>query len=118
MKEKIVISVSGTKRIINCDDVLYFEAVSGRICVHFVYEGKERMLEFEGSLKEIEERLTDKGFVRIHKSCIVALDKIIEVNSGFVIIKGREKRQLPIGRVYEERLEKALKMKGFNHLGR
>ncbi|MFV5697392.1 LytR/AlgR family response regulator transcription factor [Flavobacterium sp. ZT3R17] len=55
---------------------------------------------------EFEKCLPEKNFMRIHKSYIVALDKIESTEKDFVIIK---KERLPIGITYRRELSDRLK---------
>ncbi|KIA85720.1 LytTR family DNA-binding domain-containing protein [Flavobacterium sp. AED] len=55
---------------------------------------------------EFEKCLPEKNFMRIHKSYIVALDKIESTEKDFVIIK---KERLPIGITYKRELSDRLK---------
>ncbi|MFV8325264.1 LytR/AlgR family response regulator transcription factor [Flavobacterium sp. ZS1P14] len=55
---------------------------------------------------EFEKCLPEKSFIRIHKSYIVALDKIESTEKDFVIIK---KEKLPIGITYKRELSDRLK---------
>ncbi len=50
-----------------------------------------------GSLSELEEKLSKSGFVRVHRSYIVAKNKIESISSGTLYIK---EHQVPIGRNY------------------
>ena len=55
---------------------------------------------------ELENLLPEKTFMRIHKSYIVAIDKIDESDKDFVSIK---KEKLPIGITYKRELTERLK---------
>ncbi|MFV5685658.1 LytR/AlgR family response regulator transcription factor [Flavobacterium sp. GB2R13] len=55
---------------------------------------------------EFEKCLPEKNFMRVHKSYIVALDKIESTEKDFVIIK---KERLPIGITYKRELSDRLK---------
>jgi DNA-binding LytR/AlgR family response regulator len=57
---------------------------------------------------ELEKCLPEKNFMRVHKSYIVALDKIESTEKDFVIIK---KEKLPIGITYRRELIDRLKNK-------
>ncbi|PXY43569.1 LytR/AlgR family response regulator transcription factor [Flavobacterium hydrophilum] len=57
---------------------------------------------------ELEKCLPEKGFMRIHKSYIVALDKIEESEKDFVVIKNEK---LPVGITYRRELTDRLKNK-------
>jgi DNA-binding LytR/AlgR family response regulator len=55
---------------------------------------------------ELEKCLPEKNFIRIHKSYIVAIDKIDDADKDFVFIK---KEKLPIGITYRRELMDRLK---------
>ncbi|MEP6932117.1 MAG: LytTR family DNA-binding domain-containing protein, partial [Flavobacterium sp.] len=55
---------------------------------------------------ELEKCLPEKNFMRIHKSYIVALDKIEATEKDFIVIK---KEKLPIGITYKRELSDRLK---------
>ena len=57
---------------------------------------------------ELEKCLPEKSFMRIHKSYIVALDKIEESEKDFVVIKNEK---LPVGITYRRELADRLKHK-------
>ena len=59
-------------------------------------------------MKKMEERLPDT-FMRIHRSYIVNLTKIQEVNKNRVIMD--EHAYLPIGELYKEAFQKYLNKK-------
>lgn len=54
------------------------------------------------TLKSIEVTLLNYNFMRIHKSYIVPLDKILQYNSKCVLI---EQHEIPVGSIYRERLK-------------
>ena len=58
-----------------------------------------------GSLKSLERDLPSGRFLRIHKSYIVAIDKISKMNQVSVTVRGFANHQLPVGRVYRDRLK-------------
>jgi DNA-binding LytR/AlgR family response regulator len=55
------------------------------------------------SLKSVEERLNSNKFMRIHKSYLIALDKIDKIQKTHLIIQGNE---IPIGEGYRPLLHK------------
>ena len=55
---------------------------------------------------EIEEKLQDTLFACLHRSFIIALEKIKAFNSSCVVIQGKH---IPIGRMYSEVLSNTLK---------
>ncbi|MFB9844365.1 LytR/AlgR family response regulator transcription factor [Mucilaginibacter ginsenosidivorans] len=59
------------------------------------------------AIKDLEQSLPEKGFVRIHKSYIVAIKSIISYSKTEVKITGNIK--LPVGRVFKNSFIEALK---------
>ncbi|GIV31828.1 MAG: DNA-binding response regulator [Saprospiraceae bacterium] len=73
------------------DDVLYFESEKDYV---FIYTRQKRYLTLI-SLKQLERELPEDRFLRVHRSFIVALDKI-ELLDGNMIVIGEKK--IPISR--------------------
>ncbi|GAA4338979.1 LytTR family DNA-binding domain-containing protein [Flaviaesturariibacter amylovorans] len=80
------------------NEILYVEALRDYVAVHTTGGGKLLSLE---PMRRLEEVLPADRFVRIHKSYIIALDKIGHIERNFVALAGRE---LPIGSTYKEEL--------------
>jgi len=59
-------------------------------------------------LKAVEEKLDDVRFMRIHKSYIIALDKIDSIQKSQLIIQGKE---IPIGEGYRQFLQSYINSK-------
>ncbi len=77
--------------------IRYVESMSEYLKLHI--EGQAKPIVTLLALKALEERLP-KNFMRIHRSYIVNLDKIIEVNKNRVILDADT--YLPIGDSYKE----------------
>jgi len=76
-------------------NILYIESFKDYLTIHtYDKEVKVRL-----SLSYIEEKLNASHFVRIHKSYIVAIDKIESFSTTSVELNGVE---LPIGRLYRK----------------
>lgn len=54
------------------------------------------------TIKELEEKLPADRFVRIHKSCIVSIDKIESIEGNLVRLKPKTPSELVIGNTYRE----------------
>ena len=80
------------------DKIRYIEGMSEYLRIHF--EGESRPLTVLLSMKKIEERLPNNSFMRIHRSYIINLKKIQEVNKNRVIMDADT--YLPIGDLYRE----------------
>lgn len=74
----LIVSDSNSKKIVLAvDDIFYFSANSPYINI---YHHSKKYLHTE-TLKSLESQLNDNQFVRIHKSCIVNINKIISIQS-------------------------------------
>jgi DNA-binding LytR/AlgR family response regulator len=77
------------------DDILYIESQKEYIRI----VTKDKSLLTKCPLGEIEQQLNKDKFIRIHRSFIVAADKIIAFGAAEVELNGK---QIPIGRSYKE----------------
>lgn len=95
------VKVDGYFIDIELDQLLYAQSFGNYVKLHTIkrtYLASITTSEFEKCLPE--------NFIRIHKSYIVALDKIDAVEKDFVIIK---KEKLPVGITYKRELSDRLK---------
>lgn len=79
-------------------DILFIESKHEYVTYHLA----DRKITAYGSLKALESQLPGHRFCRIHKSFIVAKDRVECIERGFVKIGGRD---LPVGRSYKESLK-------------
>lgn len=86
---------------VNFDDILYIE---GRGDYIYVAMKQAKVLTLM-TLKSIAERLPEERFIRVHKSYIVAVNKITAIEHGRISIKDII---IPIGDIYRERVWKRL----------
>ena len=91
---------------INIGDIRYVEAMSEYLKVWL--EGEAKPIITLLSMKKMEERLP-QNFMRIHRSYIINLDKIQEVNKNRVIMDADT--YLPIGDLYKEAFQSYLDTK-------
>ncbi|GCF93375.1 DNA-binding response regulator [Enterococcus florum] len=76
MRRYYTVKVADSSYQIPIDEILFFETVgSHRVVLHT----ENRLLEFRGELKKIEQQLP-KDFVKIHRSYIIQKEKIVQVN--------------------------------------
>ncbi|RAK62262.1 LytR/AlgR family response regulator transcription factor [Hymenobacter edaphi] len=78
------------------DDILYIEGMKDYLMIYTAESGKILTLQ---SFRRVEEVLPPQRFARIHKSFLVALNRIEHVERGKVQIAGR---LLPVGDAYRE----------------
>lgn len=91
---------------VNIPDIRYVEAMSEYLKVWI--EGEAKPIITLLSMKKMEERLPD-NFMRVHRSYIINLDKIQEVNKNRVIMDADT--YLPIGDLYKEAFQAYLDKK-------
>ena len=93
---------SGYKSIkVKLDDILYIEGLKEYANI-FTEERKYTMLE---RLKNLESTLPSHKFMRVHKSFIVAIDKIDAIYGNIIEIKNKK---IPVGRTYKKEIENTL----------
>ncbi|MBQ9202872.1 MAG: response regulator transcription factor [Prevotella sp.] len=91
---------------VSISDIRYIEAMSEYLKVYLKSEAKPVITLL--SMKKIEERLPD-NFMRIHRSYIINLNLIQEVNKNRVIMDADT--YLPIGDMYKEAFQKYIDTK-------
>lgn len=77
--------------------ILYIEGVKDYVKLRLQSPGKDILS--RTSLKALEERLPGNRFMRIHRSYIVALDKITSITKNALCIT---KAEIPVGEQYRE----------------
>lgn len=99
--EKDYILVKSEHKIhrLKYQDILYIQSMQSYVSY---YTSKERILSLN-TMKKLEVELPQNQFLRIHKSYIVAIDKI-ELLEGNQVVIGKAK--LPIGASYREAVMK------------
>ena len=86
----------GRKKVkIYLDEILFIESL--RDYIKITTNGKSILTKFQ--LTEIEDMLSKSNFIRIHRSFIVARDKISAFSANDVEINNKS---IPIGRSYKE----------------
>ncbi|PWB22598.1 LytR/AlgR family response regulator transcription factor [Flavobacterium sp. HTF] len=98
----VSVKVDGYFVNIELDQVLYAQSFGNYVKLHTI----KRTYLASITTTELEKCLPEKNFIRIHKSYIVALDKIEGTEKDFVVIK---KEKLPIGITYRRELTERLK---------
>ena len=101
--EEPFIYVKENKKVIKLyiDEILYVEGLSEYVQI---FTAKKKIIT-KTSMTNMEEKLSDLDFIRIHKSFIVSLSKIEAFTAHSIEIPGKE---LPIGRSYKNSVQEAL----------
>ena len=79
------------------DDILYIEGLKDYVKVHL--KGVEKAVLSLTSLKALEEKLSPRRFMRVHRSFIVSLDKITTMTKNSLQIG---KMNIAVGDQYKE----------------
>jgi two-component system, LytTR family, response regulator len=90
---------------INFDDILYIEGLSEYIII----KTKSASIITLQSFKNIEKTLPESGFIRIHKSYMISMNKIDSIEGQYVKIANKE---LPIGEKYKKRFFSVISSEG------
>lgn len=103
------------KQLLQIQDIYYFESVEKRT---FAYM-KTKVYQIQYNLTELEDRLSEQGFIRINKSVVINIFKIKKIRSEInmrvqaQLLNGEE---IMISRHYKTGFEKYLiKMRGVMH---
>ncbi len=88
---------------INLSELLFIESNKENIHLHTI----EKIIICKMQISEIEKQLNANQFLRIHRSFIVALDKVDSMALTEFEIK---KHTIPVGRNYREQVRKLLRM--------
>lgn len=92
---------AGVIKKINLCDLLYVEAMGDYVKL---YIGK-RYYTIHTSLRILESRLPESKYIRVHRSYIVAIEKIDSIEQGVLNIDGKP---IPVSDAYKVRLHKKL----------
>jgi DNA-binding LytR/AlgR family response regulator len=100
-RASLFFNVSKKRVKVYIDEILFIESLKEYIRI----TTKDKSILTKFQLGEIEEMLAKNGFLRIHRSFLVAKNKIDAFTATDVEINGR---QIPIGRSYKELVMAAL----------
>jgi len=99
--EFIFIRDSNIVRRLKLDKILYAEAMGDYVKLYT----PEKFYAVHTTLKAAEERLPASNFLRVHRSYMVAIDKIDRVESGVLIVNGKP---IPVADAYRNTLNKRM----------
>jgi len=88
---------------VSCDDILFFENVGDYVRIKTI-SGQHII---HGTLKAIDEKLNDPRFLKVHRSFIVHLSKIKDIEENTLVI---DKTVIPISRANKSELMNRLKI--------
>jgi DNA-binding LytR/AlgR family response regulator len=100
------IFIKKDNRLVKLDakDIVWIEALADYVNVYCVNNDRHTLL---ATMKLMEDKLKKLDFARIHRSYIIRLDKIKEIEENSVTVNGKI---LPISRGYKDNLYKKLNL--------
>ena len=102
--ETAFIYVKENKKVIklHLNEILYVEGLSEYVQIHT----SQKRIVTKTSMTKMQEKLPGTGFMRIHKSFIVSMDRIEAFTTNSIEVPGKV---LPIGRSYKNSVLEALR---------
>lgn len=100
-EEFIFIRDSNIVKRLKLDDILYAESMGDYVKLHTA----QKFFAIHTTLKAVEERLPISKFLRVHRSYIIALNKIDTLQDGALIINNKP---LPVSDAYRATLNKRM----------
>ncbi|WP_114821777.1 LytR/AlgR family response regulator transcription factor [Chryseobacterium sp. KLBC 52] len=94
----IIIKTEGMQRKISLSEIVYFESQGNDIKVVLTYES----FTAKSKITELEIILSDRGFIRIHRSFIINSSFVTAFNNNELVIN---KYQIPVGRSYKHEFD-------------
>jgi two-component system LytT family response regulator len=101
IKGKLLVRDSGVVKVIPFDDIDWVDAAGDYMCVHA--SGETHVIRI--TLGELMEKLDDKLFVRIHRSTIVNVQRVVSITplpKGGSLLELSEGETLKVSRNYRE----------------
>lgn len=85
---------------LNTSEILFVEALKDYVVINTVLT----RYTIHSTMKEIEKKLPSDQFIRVHRSFIVRLDKIVAIEHSSTLILDHDKKAIPIGGSYKDGL--------------
>ncbi len=86
-------------------DIYFIEALKDYVVINTA----ERRYTIHSTMKDIESKMPEKDFARVHRSFIVRIDKIKEIDHSNVVMEN-DKKVIPIGGSYKDALQERLNL--------
>src|SRR3954468_21485491 len=99
----VFVKDNGVLKRISIDDILFLEAMGDYVKVHTA----QKFHVVHATLKSIEEKLPASKFIRVHRSYIVAINKIDYIQEGTITIG---KTTIPVADTHKSNLNRRLNL--------
>ena len=103
IERNIFLKVDSKLVKVKIDDILYVEAKGD----YALFKTKAKGYIVHGTMKKFQQRLHDYNFQKVHRSFIVNLDKIVDIEESNLLI---EDKVIPVSRANKEALMERLNM--------
>ncbi len=103
--EMLFVKANGKLVKVHLKDIYYVEALKDYVTINTLYA----RYTVHSTMKEIDKKLGNAEFARIHRSFIARLDKIQSIDSQNVILED-DKKVIPVGGAYKDELLQRLNM--------
>jgi DNA-binding LytR/AlgR family response regulator len=84
---------------VSIDDLLFVEALKDYVVVHT----PEHSYTIHSTMKDVERKLNERRFMRVHRSYIVNLDQVESIKYSMIHVRAMDK-EIPVGGSYKEML--------------
>ena len=103
--DMLFVKANGKLVKVHLKDIYYVEALKDYVTINTLYA----RYTVHSTMKEIDKKLGNGEFARIHRSFIARLDKIQSIDSQNVILED-DKKIIPVGGAYKDELLQRLNM--------
>ncbi|OFY86539.1 MAG: hypothetical protein A3F72_08650 [Bacteroidetes bacterium RIFCSPLOWO2_12_FULL_35_15] len=106
-ESKDIIFVKSNSRLVKVktNDIYFVEALKDYVVINTA----NARYTIHSTMKDIEKKLPATDFIRVHRSFIVRIDKIVAIEQSNLILE-EDKKVIPIGGSYKDDLSKRLNM--------
>ncbi len=106
-ESKDMLFVKSNSRLVKVktNDIYYIEALKDYVVIN----ASNARYTIHSTMKDIEKKLPSTDFIRVHRSFIVRIDKIVAIEQPNLILE-EDKKLIPIGGSYKDELNKRLNM--------
>ncbi|HEX8515086.1 MAG TPA: response regulator [Bacteroidia bacterium] len=106
-ESKDIIFVKSNSRLVKVktSDIYFVEALKDYVVINTA----SARYTIHSTMKDIEKKLPASDFIRVHRSFIVRIDKIVAIEQPNLILE-EDKKLIPIGGSYKDDLSKRLNM--------
>lgn len=110
-RELLTVRIKGSRLELAAEKIMFARAREHGSTIEFCpHRGRTFQVECADSLAALEERLSDRHFVRCHRAYIVRLDKIRHVDRSCIELKNGSR--IPVSRGIYSELRQMLRQKG------